>query len=147
MPRADLPVALVSIAALFVAGAGARGSLRSLVSGHTPRGWIALSTVSLLTAIAAIVTMIGHIVPYPREHALGATSAALLGYVALHAAIGLLFLLSNFLRINTGFVSQRRVTDLRLTRLWIDYTVVTGVIAGGLVLALSTLIGVLGVRP
>ena len=91
--------------------------------------------------------MIVHIVPYPREHALGATSAALLGYVVLHAFIGLLFLLSNLMRINTGFVAQRRLTDLHLTRLWIDYTVVTGAVAVGLVLAFPMLVGVLGARP
>ena len=91
--------------------------------------------------------MIAHIVPHPGEHALGATSAALLGYVALHAAIGLLFLLSNLMRITAGFVSSRRHTDLRLTRLWIDYTLVTGIIAIGLVSALPALVGVLGVRP
>jgi cytochrome c oxidase subunit I+III len=145
--ESNVLVASASIVTLFVGGVGARGSLGSLASGHTPYGWIALTTVSLLVAIAALVTMIGHIVPHPREHALGATSAALLGYVALHAAIGLLFLLSNLMRITTGFVSRRRLTDLRLTGLWIDYTAVTGMIAVGLVLALPALVGVLGVRP
>jgi cytochrome c oxidase subunit I+III len=145
--EANLLVALASVAALFVAAVGARGSLHSQVSGRKPQGWIGFSATSLLAAIAAIVTMIVHIVPYPREHAFGATSAALLGYVALHAAIGLLFLLSNLMRINTGFVAQRRLTDLRLTRLWIDYTAVTGAIAIGLVLAFPTLLGVLGARP
>jgi len=143
----NLLVVLTAITALFVAAVGARGSLHSLVSGRAPHGWIGLSTLSLLAAVAASVTMIAHIVPHPGEHALGATSAALLGYVALHAAIGLLFLLSNLMRITAGFVSPRRHTDLRLTRLWIDYTLVTGIIAVGLVSALPALVGVLGVRP
>ena len=43
-------------------------------------------------AIAAVRGLIGGVVPHPREHALGATAAALLGYVAVHAGIGLLFL-------------------------------------------------------
>jgi cytochrome c oxidase subunit I+III len=140
-------VASASIAALLLADHGARGSLRSLVSGGTPHGWIGLTTVSLFAAIAAIVMMIVHLVPNPGEHALGATSAALLGYMALHAAIGLLFLLSNLLRITAGFVSQIRHTDLRLTRLWIDYTLVNGIIAVGLVSALPALVGMLGARP
>jgi cytochrome c oxidase subunit I+III len=38
-------------------------------------------------------------------------------------------------------------TDLRLTRLWLDYTAVTAVIAIGLVLALPALVGILGMRP
>ena len=53
-------------------------------------------------------------------------------------AIGLLFLISNFLRLAAGFISPRRLTDLRLTRLWLDYTASTGAIALGLVLALPT---------
>ena len=100
-----------------------------------------------LAAIGAMVVLIGNVIPHPREHALGATAAALFGYVVLHAGIGLLFLLSNFMRLAAGFISPRRLTDLRLTRLWLDYTAVTGAIAIGLVLALPTLVGILGMRP
>ena len=78
----------------------------------------------------------------PRDHALG-ERAALLAFVVLHAGIGILFLISNFLRIGAGFISRRRLTDLRLTRLWIDYTVVTAAIALGLVLALPYLAAML----
>ena len=101
----------------------------------------------LLAAIGAVVVLIGNVIPHPREHALGATAAALLGYVALHAGIGLLFLVSNFLRLGSGFVSPRRVLDLRLTLLWLEYTLVTGVIAMGLVLVLPALVTMLGARP
>ena len=93
------------------------------------------------------MVLIGGIMPHPREHALGATAAALLGFVGVHAGIGLLFLLSNFLRIAAGFVSPRRIVDLRLTRLWLDYTAVTGAIAIGLVLALPALVAMLQARP
>ena len=68
----------------------------------------------------------------------------LLGYVVAHAGIGLLFLLSNLLRLRGGWVSPRRSTDLRLTRLWLDYSAVTGAIAIGLVLALPSLVAMLG---
>ena len=103
--------------------------------------------LALVAAIAALVVLIGGVVPNPREHAHGATAAALLAFVVLHAGIGVLFLVSNFLRIGAGFVSPRRLTDLHLTRLWIDYTTVTAVIALGLVLALPALTGMLGARP
>ena len=46
-----------------------------------------------------------------------------------------------------AYLSPRRSTDLRLTRLWLDYTLVTGIIALGLVLALPALVAVLGARP
>ena len=143
----DIRLAIAAIAALIVAAAASRGSLRSLVAGSPKRGWIGLAALALLVAIAAAVTLIGDISPRPTEHALGATAAALLAYVALHAGIGLLFLLSNVLRLGAGFLSSRRSLDLRLTRLWLDYTMVTGVIALGLVLALPGLVGVLGARP
>ena len=146
-PETNLLLALATVASLFVAAACGRGSTRSLLSGRAPQGWIGLAGVTLLTAIVAVVVLISDIVPYPRTHALGATAAALLGYVALHAGIGLLFLLSNVLRLAAGFVSPRRIIDLRLTRLWLDYTAVTGLVALSLVLALPALVAMLETRP
>jgi cytochrome c oxidase subunit I+III len=146
-PETNLPLALASLAALVVAAMAARGSLRSLADNGDPRAWIGLAAVALLAAIPALVVLIWNVVPHPREHALGATTAALLVYVALHAGIGLLFLLSNVMRLARGFVSRRRLVDLRLTLLWIDYTTVTGALSIGLVLALPMLVGMLGMRP
>lgn len=65
----------------------------------------------------------------------------------MHVGIGLLFLLSNLLRLAGGFISARRLLDLRLTRLWLDYTAMTATISIGLVLALPALVGLLGARP
>jgi cytochrome c oxidase subunit I+III len=93
------------------------------------------------------VQLIAGVTPDPHKHALGATAAALLSFVAVHAGIGLLFLISNYWRLAAGFVSQRRLLDFRLTRLWLDYTAVTGAIAIGLVLALPALVAMLGARP
>jgi len=91
--------------------------------------------------------LIGGITPRPAEHAVGATAAALLGFIGIHAGIGLAFLLSNVLRIGAGRISSIRIVDLRLTRLWLDYSAVTGAIAIGLVLALPSLVAMLGARP
>lgn len=65
----------------------------------------------------------------------------------MHAGIGTLFLLSASLRIASGFASAKRNIDLRLARLWIDYTAITGVVAIGLVLALPALLAMLEGRP
>jgi cytochrome c oxidase subunit I+III len=146
-PEPNLLLALVALAALGVAAAAARGPLRGLAAGGTARGWIGLAMIALLVSIAAAAGLIWGVTPHPREHALGATASALLFYVALHAGIGALFLVSNLLRLAAGFVSPRRLTDLRLTRLWLDYTLVTGAIALGLVLALPALVAMLGARP
>jgi len=139
----DLRLALAAFAALVVAAVAARGALRSLAADGMTHGWIGLAGLGLVAAIAAVVGLIGGIVPRPTEHALGATTAALLAFVASHAGIGLLFLLSNLLRLGAGMVSSRRSLDLRLTRLWLDYAVMTGVVALGLVLALPALVGIL----
>ncbi|HTQ00813.1 MAG TPA: cytochrome c oxidase subunit I [Casimicrobiaceae bacterium] len=145
-PNASLAVALGCVAALVVASVAARGSLRALQAGRAPHGSIALAAVALLGAIATSVALISGIAPHPREHALGATAAALLGFVALHAGIGLVFLLSNVLRMAAGRVSPKRNVDLRLTRMWVDYTLVTGAIAIAVVLALPSLVAMLGAR-
>jgi cytochrome c oxidase subunit I+III len=142
--RPNLGLAVAAVVALVVAATAARGSLRSIDAGGMARGWIGLAALGLVAAIAVVVGLIGGIVPHPTEHALGATAAALLAYVAFHAGIGLLFLLSNLMRLEAGFLSSRRSTDLCLTRLWLDYTVVTGVIALGLVSALPALVRSLG---
>ncbi|HEY2257021.1 MAG TPA: cytochrome c oxidase subunit I, partial [Variovorax sp.] len=121
-PQASSLLIFGAIAALVVAAVAARGSLRTTAAGGKSQGWIVIAMIALVAAIAAAVLLISGLVPRPTAHALGATAAALIGYVALHAGIGLLFLLSNLLRIGAGFVSARRLTDLRLTRLWLDYT-------------------------
>jgi cytochrome c oxidase subunit I+III len=146
-PEPNRMFALGAVVALVIAATAARRSLRAAAAGGRASGWIGLAMLALLAAIAAAVGLIAGVMPHPREHALGATAAALLTYVALHAGIGFLFLVSNGLRLNTGLISPRRILDLRLTRLWLDFTLVTGVIAMGLVLALPALVTVLGARP
>jgi cytochrome c oxidase subunit I+III len=146
-PEANLMLAIGTFVALGAAAGAARGSLRAVTTGGRAGGWIALAVLALFAAIATAVGQIVGVVPHPQEHALGATAAALIFYVALHAGIGLLFLISNILRLGAGFISSRRVLDMRLTRLWLDYTLVTGVIAMSLVLALPALVTALGARP
>lgn len=146
-PEPNRLLAFGAIAGLVVAALASRGSLKAVIAGRSAMGWIGLAALMLLATIAAAVSLIMGVTPRPSEHALGATAAALISYTGLHAFIGLLFLVSNVLRIGAGLVSQRRHTDLRLTRLWIDYTLATGVIALGLVIALPALVTVLGARP
>ncbi|MBB3181753.1 cytochrome c oxidase subunit I [Variovorax sp. Sphag1AA] len=146
-PEPSKMLAFGAIACLVVAVATARGSLRIVQRGGKPWGWIGLTAIALLAAISQVVQLIMGVTPDPSKHALGSTACVLLGYVVVHAGVGLLFLISNAQRIGSGHVSQRRFNDLRLTRLWLDYTLVTGIIAIGLVLSLPALVTVLGVRP
>jgi cytochrome c oxidase subunit I+III len=147
VPQTNLMLALGVVVALALAAVAGRASLRSLLSQAAPQRWMVLAALLLAAAIAMLVVLIGGVMPHPREHALGATAAALLSFVVVHAGIGLLFLASNTLRVAGGYVSPRRTIDLRLTRLWLDYTAVTSAIAIGLVRALPSLVGMLGARP
>ena len=146
-PEPDLVQALIIIAGLAVAAVAARGATRALERGASPTIWQALATAALLVSLTIAVIMILNVVPDPRTHALGASAAALLAYVVLHAGIGLLFIISNYLRLAAGYLSPRRSTDLRMTRLWLDYTLATGIIAIGLVLSLPALVAMLEARP
>jgi cytochrome c oxidase subunit I+III len=146
-PAPSLGLVLAALAGLAIAAAAARGSLRTLAAGGSARGWIGLALLALLAAIAACLGLLEGVTPPARDHALGATAAALIFYVAVHGGIGLLFLVSNLLRLGAGRVSPLRSTDLRLTRLWLDYTALTAIIALGLVLALPLLVAMLSARP
>ena len=61
-PEPSRMLALVAVAALVVAAAAARGSLRAVAAGGTARGWIGLAALALLAAIAAVVGLIGGVV-------------------------------------------------------------------------------------
>jgi cytochrome c oxidase subunit I+III len=81
--------------------------------------------------------------PDPTSHAHIATVAALIGYGWLHAFGGLAFGFNALLKAHHGYVSPRRSLSLRLTRLWHDYTAITGVLGVGLILLMPSLIGML----
>ena len=91
-PETNLSLALATVAGLFIAAAGRTVHYALVAGNREPRIWIGVAAVALFASIAALVVLIANVIPHPREHALGPTTAALLAYVALHAGIGLLFL-------------------------------------------------------
>ena len=111
-PEPNLLLAVAHVAALARRrGGGARIAARRRRWRRAAGGWIGLAGARAPRRHRrSSWCMIGGVMPHPREHALGATAAALLGYVALHAGIGVLFLISNMLRIGAGFISPRRLT-------------------------------------
>ncbi len=134
-----LPV--VIFAALAIAPMGARGALRALARGRPLGFWLALQAGALICASVALAVTLRHL-PDPRGHAYAAASFVLLAYIGLHLFIGLLFVVSTVLRLQSGYISPRRNLDLRLTRLWLDYTLATGLVATGIVLVLPHLSGI-----
>ncbi len=147
MPAPDMKRVLIVAAALIAAAVLARWSLRALVGGAKPMGSVLLAMLALLVAIVAAVGLIARIVPAPTDHALGATAAALVAFVIFQGIAGLVFLVSNALRIRGGHVSRVRTLDLRLTRLWLDYTALASLVALGLFVAFPKLVGLLELQP
>jgi cytochrome c oxidase subunit I+III len=133
---AGLTLPVLAIAGLLVGPLAARMALAGLRMGGAVTPWLALQALSLLLAGVAVVALILVALPDPRNHGYGAASFALLAYVCLHLGIAALFVLSNALRLRSGFVAPRRDHDLRLTRAWQDFTAASGLIAVGFVLIL-----------
>ncbi|WP_417582183.1 cytochrome c oxidase subunit I [Pelagibacterium sp.] len=103
---------------------------------------LALDLVVLAALSAALLGL-----PDLTGHAHVATIAAVLGYGWLHAFGGFAFGLNAVLKSRNGFVSPRRSLNLKLARLWHDYTAITGLIGLALVVLMPSLIGMLeGVR-
>ena len=129
---------IASIAWRWCAGINAKGG-----------NFVPAVLVTLAIDIGAIVFIFLRLagLPDPTQHAHLATSAALLGYAALHAAVGLVFSINVLMKNARGFVSPRRGLALRLASLWHDYTAVTGIAVVAMIVLMPGLIGMLaGVR-
>ncbi|HQS17190.1 cytochrome c oxidase subunit I [Reyranella sp.] len=115
---------------LLAAVAAAAGSLfarRSLAASADgalgPAGRAALAgAAAQLGTIVALGTLGVTALPAPQEHAYAACSWALLAYSLLHALIALLCMGFARARVAAGHVSPRRTLDLRVARLFIDYS-------------------------
>jgi cytochrome c oxidase subunit I+III len=64
-----------------------------------------------------------------------------MGYVAMHAFVAMVFAAYGIWRHRAGYLSPVRSLDVRLARIWTDYTAVTGLAALGAFLLLSFVIG------
>lgn len=129
------------IALGLIAGpVGARLARGSVSRGHTP--WLGLGVQALgaVAAMVLLVLLIQDALPDPRAHAYAATSFALLGYAWLHIGIALLFVISNAQRWAGGYISPRRMLDLRLTRLWQDYVAAAGLVSLAVAMGLPALL-------
>ncbi len=127
------------IAALAAAACG-RFAARRLTAGHSPAPWLAVCFGLHLVATAALVVAILGI-EGPTRHAQAAMVAAVLGYPALHSAIGAIFAGYGLWRDRGGYLSPLRSLDLRIGRLWHDYTAGAVVIGAGAALLLGHGIG------
>ena len=117
---------LVTAAAAAVAAAIAgRMAVSRLKSARSPllslAACLALQVLASAALLHAISTIDG-----PTMHAQAAMLAAILGFMAVHTAIGVVFAGYGLWRERQGYLSELRSLDLRIGCLWHDFTAVIG---------------------
>ncbi len=99
--------------------AGIRLADRALQRGGKPLPGLVLSFAGLVaigTAAVMVLVRTTH-----DAHAYDATLWVVAGYVLLHAGVAGLMMAFLALRVNAGYVSARRIGEIRVVRLWSDY--------------------------
>ncbi len=132
-PALFQPNALVSVlvaAGCVVAAFAASRSVNRGVLAHPLRRelWLVVTAVGHCAAFIGLAMLMAA-VPDPTRHAYSAATFVLLAYVALHAALGLVFAGYGIVRSRTGYVSVVRCLDLRIGAQWHRYTAAIGLIA------------------
>lgn len=137
-PDMDFTFPAFSLAAasgLIVSAIGARVTTGK--SSQTPLGLAVILLGCLMATLSAAA--IGVAIPGPETHAASASALAVVVYVGLHAAIGGIFASYGLWRWYSGYISAVRSLDLRIARLWHDYTVLAGLVGLGFPFVLQSL--------
>jgi cytochrome c oxidase subunit I+III len=101
------------------------GGIRLAEGGRVAPG---LAAAGLgLGALGAAAVLLFLAAPDPMGHAYGATVLVLAGYAGLHAAIPMILTAYCATRLRAGYISARRLTEVRIARLWIDYAGIVAV--------------------
>ncbi len=151
-PPAELVATGVTLPALTLLSVVAAALLARMAVRANAKG--ASATFLLLATggahaltLGLLVYLINTALPEPTSHAYAATAFATLAYAAIHSALGVVFALYGVWRIAQGFVSARRSLDLRIGKLWHDYTALTTIIGIALVLIMPLMVGIQGGAP
>lgn len=137
-PDMDFTFPAFSLAAasgLIVSAIGARVTTGK--SSQTPLGLAVILIGCLMVTLSAAA--IGVAIPGPETHAASASALAVVVYVGLHASIGGIFASYGLWRWYSGYISAVRSLDLRIARLWHDYTALAGLIGLGFPFVLQSL--------
>jgi len=131
-----LPLA-TAVAASLAAAACGRQALAGLVSrGARPEGGLIAAGAVHLVAVAFLVACIAALGDATR-HAQAAVMFALLSAAALHCGIGAILAAYGIWRARMGMLSPRRAVDLRIGRLWHDFTAAAVAACAAMVLFLA----------
>lgn len=140
-PRMVEPTLIEPVTLVLALSVGVLASRRAVAAnqrgaGSSAQAWLLLAIAAALTALVGFIVIAGMLAPPPKEHAYGASVAALAGYGGLHCLLALLGSGFGWLRHRFGYVSQRRSQDLRIPDLLWRYTGVTGVLLVLLIFAM-----------
>ncbi|MDH4441591.1 MAG: cytochrome c oxidase subunit I [Rhizobium sp.] len=117
-------LSFIAAAGLLATVIGARFALGK--PARTPIG-LCVTLAGHLVALFAVMAIVLAI-PMPQGHAASASAAAVAFYVGLHVSVGAVFAGYGLWRWYGGYISEVRSLDLRIGRLWHDYTAVAGLI-------------------
>ena len=126
----SLLASALTIAGLAMAAFGATRSIDPAVLARAPQRefWLIAAAAGHGAAVAGLVLLMAA-VPDPTRHAYLAATLVLLAYVALHAALGVVFAGHGIVRSRAGYVSAARSLDLRIGGQWHRYTAAIGLIS------------------
>ena len=138
VPGPEPASAAVALAGLVLAALAAGRAPRRLERGASPVPWLVAEALGAALATVAFLRLAAQ-VPDPQAHALPAVLVVILGYAALHGAIGTILAGYGLWRWQSGHVSARRSLDLRLARPFQAYAAGAGALALGAAAALPRL--------
>jgi cytochrome c oxidase subunit I+III len=120
--------ALVPAAALALGWIAMNRAERRLDAGDLPgtRAVLLIAVAAGFVTLAGFVAIPVSLAPSPREHAYGAVLTALAAYGVLHAFLATIGSGYAYLRVRSGYVSAKRVQDVRNPGLLWRFTAVTG---------------------
>jgi len=138
-PRLDVSASIVVAAALVTAALSGWRAVSALGSPSRRERWLLASAGAHIVGFIGLITMM-IAVSEPSRHAHAATIVILLGYSALHAALGTVFASYGVWRSRAGYVSVARSDDLRIGCYWHNYTAATGALTLLLLYGISSMV-------
>ena len=123
LPLLAVGAALAMAAALRKAVTFNAGGRQQTRQNCLAAGALAAITFLLFTAWSTLAHM-----PAPQTHAYAAIVTFCVAYALVHGGVAVLMAVFVWMRGRAGFLSARRCVELRVARLWCDYTAVTGVV-------------------
>ena len=118
------------LAGMVAAPFGAYLAGRRVDAGMTPYPGLVLSLVGMLAGISAMVLIMASS-QGPQTHAYDATVWVIAGYGLFHAAVVATMIIFVSARAMAGFLSAKRNGELRILRIWVNYTTIVILLGAG----------------